>query len=73
MARPKFPEEMTPLGFRLPNQIIDRIDAFCAKSAIPGMVMSRSDAIRVLLERALTVEGFPHAGEPTTTKAPKRK
>jgi hypothetical protein len=69
MARPKFPEEMTPLGFRLPNQLIDRLDAYCDKHAEPGRVMSRSDAIRVLLEKGLAAEGLPHAVDAAKAKA----
>lgn len=72
MPRPKFSEEMTPLGFRLPNQLIARLDAFCEQHAEPGRLMSRSDAIRVLLEKGLTAEGFPHAGEAPKGKARRR-
>lgn len=67
MARPKPAEEMSPFGFRLPVQLIARVDAFATKGS-QDFKVSRSDAIRVLLERALTAEGFPHAD----AKAPKR-
>lgn len=69
MARPKHPEELAPLGFRLPVTLIARIDAYCEKmeTVLSGHRVSRSDAIRVLLERALVAEGFP-AAEATARK-----
>ena len=72
MARPKHPEELAPLGFRLPVTLIARIDAYCDKveGMLAGHKVSRSDAIRVLLEKALTAEGFPPA---SATKPTKRK
>jgi hypothetical protein len=71
MPRPKkYAEDMTPLGFRLPNQLIARIDAFCERATgLSGFQPSRSDAIRVLLERGLTIEGFPHSAETEASKA----
>jgi hypothetical protein len=74
MPRPKkYAEDMTPLGFRLPNQLITRIDAFCERATqLSGFEPSRSDAIRVLLERGLTIEGFPHGAE-TKAKPAKAK
>lgn len=66
-------EDMTPLGFRLPNQLIARIDAFCARATqLSGFQHSRSEAIRVLLERALTIESFPHGDQRQTAKPKKR-
>lgn len=71
MPRPKPSVELAPLGFRLPVTIIERLDAYCGalSEKTGGHSISRSDAIRVLLDRALAVEGFPPAGQ----KAPKRK
>lgn len=69
MARPKkHVEEMTPLGFRLPNHLIDRLDVYRERAALPGMVLSRSDAIRVLLESALAGEGLPAEPKPAKRK-----
>lgn len=61
MARPKPPEEIQPYGFRLPISLMARVDAFAEKAAshMPGYKVSRTDAIRVLLEKALIAEGFP--------------
>jgi len=53
-------ENLTPVGFRLPDPLIARIDAWCERfqQQMPGSTMSRSNAIRVLLEKALAAEGF---------------
>lgn len=63
MARPKGPELLAPLGFRLPLSLIERIDAFAESLQLPGQRVSRTDAIRILLERGLSAAGFP-AAEP---------
>ena len=43
----------------MPVGLIERVDAYCeAMQRRTGLRVSRSDAIRVLLEKALTVEGF---------------
>lgn len=51
----------TPVGFRLPDSLIARLDAFCAayEREHAGMRLSRSNAIRFLLEQALTAAGYP--------------
>ena len=51
-------EKLEPVGFRLPESVIARIAAFAASKEEPGQVVSRSNAIRMLLERALTDAGF---------------
>lgn len=48
-------DELKPVGFRLPASLVERIDAYVAqlRKANPGQLVSRSDAIRVLLEKGL--------------------
>jgi antitoxin component of RelBE/YafQ-DinJ toxin-antitoxin module len=74
MARPKPAAEMGQYGFRLPVSVINRVDAFAvqAASALPGYKLSRSDAIRVLLERALTAEGLPAVADAPKGKRTKK-
>jgi Arc/MetJ-type ribon-helix-helix transcriptional regulator len=57
------PEPQVPIGFRLPAQLVARIDAYADKvrESLAGHRINRSDAIRVLLEKALAAEGFPAA------------
>lgn len=66
-------ENLTPVGFRLPDSLIERIDAWCQRfqQQMPGASMSRSNAIRVLLEKALAAEGFP--GEQAQPKGKRGK
>jgi len=52
-------EKLSAYGFRLPETIVERIDAFARSIEQPGQRVSRSTAIRVLLEKALTGSGFP--------------
>jgi hypothetical protein len=54
-------DNLTPVGFRLPDSIIARIDAYSrhVEAKVPGVKLSRSNAIRALLELALTAQGFP--------------
>lgn len=62
MKPKKYVGETAPVGFRLPVQLIERVDTFCAHVAQQsGFSPSRTDAIRMLLEKALTAEGFPPA------------
>ena len=53
-------EPQAPIGFRLPVQLIERIDLYADKvrQSMFGHRVNRSDAIRVLLEHALAAEGF---------------
>ncbi len=55
MARPKKMEEWTPLYVRLPGDVIKRLDAQLGRmlKAMPGLTLSRSDAVRVALARGL--------------------
>lgn len=75
MGRPKFPEALNNYGFRLPIQLVARVDAFADKEAsgLPGYRVSRSDAVRVLLERSLTEAGFPHTGETPKSAEPVKR
>ena len=68
MARPKPPEPLIPLGFRLPTPLVARIDGYCERmeKLLPGHRVSRSDAIRVLLEKALAAD---EAALPVASKA----
>ena len=52
-------EKLAAFGFRLPESIVQRIDAFARSIEQPGQSVSRSTAIRVLLEFALAEKGFP--------------
>jgi len=71
MARPKeLPDDALNLGFRVPAALVARVDAYCERmKSVHGHRVSRSDAIRVLLEKALNAEGIA-AEQP---KAPKRR
>ena len=55
MARPKIMEEGTPLYVRLPGDVIKRLDVQLARmlATIPGLTLSRSDAVRVAITRGL--------------------
>jgi hypothetical protein len=47
--------ENEQVAFRLPKALIKRVDAYAARleAAQPGMKVTRTDAVRVLLVRAL--------------------
>lgn len=55
MARPPKMEKGTPLYVRLPAETIKRLDAELARmtKAMPGLALSRSDAVRVAIARGL--------------------
>lgn len=62
MARHKeLPDDHLNLGFRVPAALVARVDAYCEQmaAAMYGHKVSRSDAIRVLLTKALDAEGIP--------------
>jgi len=42
---------------RLPKSLVERLDAYAADHEQPGMVVTRSDAVRMLLLRGLDAEG----------------
>ena len=68
MSKPES-ENMIPVGFRMPEGTLDRIDAF-AKSQ---HLRKRSDAVRVLIERGLRDAGFPMPSPVKKAKPKKRK
>ncbi len=52
MARPKKAETMTTVSIRLPNSILEQVDA-CAKQLqedMPLLQVTRTDAIRYLIQ-----------------------
>ena len=55
MARPKKSETMTTVSVRLPNSFVSEIDQCAAKlqEDTPLFIVSRTDAIRYLLQIAL--------------------
>lgn len=48
-------EEQKPVTFRLPASMVEKIDAYARLMGqrTPGLVASRTDAVRVLLSEAL--------------------
>ena len=46
-------EVTTQIAIRLPDSMLAALDAYAAEHAQPGLVLTRSDAIRMLLARAL--------------------
>ncbi len=54
-GRPPGPEKTRQVGVRLPVSLLERLDSFAAQLAkeTPGISVSRTDAVRVLLHRAL--------------------
>lgn len=53
--------ETKPVGYRLPTELIARLDAYVVRMAeqTPGMRFTQADAVRVLLTKALDAEGVP--------------
>ena len=49
------------VAFRFPSELLDRLDRCVAKfeDEMPGAGFSRTDAVRILLEKALAAEGLP--------------
>jgi len=47
-------------GARLDDELLERVERFAKhrESELPGMKITRSDAIRLLLEKALTDFGY---------------
>jgi hypothetical protein len=59
MARPKKPEVMRTLSLRLPDKLIQAVDA-CAEelqAEMPLFEITRTDALRYLLQLGLTRHG----------------
>ena len=50
---PKNDEPTVPIGVRLPASIVAALDDESARLAPPGIRVSRTDVVRVLLEEAL--------------------
>lgn len=52
------PTETQQVAFRLPVSLLKRLDAHVARlrKDVPGMSVSRADAVRVLLSRSLSEE-----------------
>jgi predicted DNA-binding protein len=51
-------------AFRLPEDLLERLDAYAAKLTreLPGLQVNRADAVRRLLEMALEREGLGAKG-----------
>ena len=51
----------TQVAFRLPNDLLQRVDAYAdqMRRDVPGMNASRADAVRVLLNKALEEPAAP--------------
>ena len=51
-------EAMGLYAFRLPDDLIGRVDAFARKleKERPGMTVARADAVRALLNKALDID-----------------
>lgn len=66
MVRPKsHGEPLLQVAVRLPESVIERIDAYVEKrrASLPGVQLTRADAIRFLLLRALELADVEN-GEP---------
>ncbi|MBI2892197.1 MAG: hypothetical protein HYY06_01505 [Deltaproteobacteria bacterium] len=51
-------------AFRLPEDLLERLDAYAVKLGrdLPGLGVTRADAVRTLLEQGLAREGFGAKG-----------
>jgi Arc/MetJ-type ribon-helix-helix transcriptional regulator len=60
-GRPPLAEEVRQVAFRLPSTLVNAIDAYVdsTQEKTPGLSVSRSDAVRMLLNKILEKEGFP--------------
>jgi hypothetical protein len=54
-GRPRKPEQSVLLAFRLPETLVERLDAHVERLAAerPGSAVTRADALRALLLRGL--------------------
>lgn len=70
MPGKRMDEENRPAAFRLPVALLNRIDAYAARlqAASPGLNVSRSDALRMLLTQALDRLDAAEAGAPPKAK-----
>lgn len=55
VGRPKATVQTTQVTFRFSNELLDRVDAYVnqMQHETPGITITRADAVRVLLLRAL--------------------
>lgn len=60
-----------PLAFRLPADLVARIDAYAAKLSgdEPGLEITRVVAVKALLTQALDAQGIQAAASPTSRKS----
>ena len=58
-GRPRKPETMDTLAVRIPDDLVERIDNYCDRlhADLPGLNISRADAIRQLITVGLREEG----------------
>lgn len=63
-------EPTQTLAFRLPDSLVERIDAYIGtvNSSMPGLGFSRAQAVRVLLEKSLNAEGIPPSSKAKARK-----
>ena len=57
----KLPDEQTQVAFRLPNYLLDELDAHVEdmEEQMPGVKITRADAVRSLLIEALGLNDPP--------------
>jgi hypothetical protein len=55
-------EDLQQVGFRLPRSLVERLDAHVQRmrQRNPGQRITRADAARTLLEKALAIEENSH-------------
>jgi len=53
-------EKVQQVAFRLPVEMVRALDAYveAAKQKTPGLSVTRSDAVRILLSKVLEKEGY---------------
>lgn len=59
MGRPSKLGESVQVAFRLPLDLVARLDAYAQTLAAPGLFVSRADAARVLMLKGLDAAGAP--------------
>lgn len=73
-GRPKLPhpkEYDKAIAFRFPQHLLERLDRYCQilMQEQPGMVVSRSEVVRMVLEKELEHNGLPQPGTRRRRKA----
>jgi hypothetical protein len=68
-------DDKEQIAVRLPGGLLMRLDAYKdrVKADLPGVEFTRADAVRVLLERALTAEGLAKPARPTESRSDSKK